>query len=151
MFKKVKHLKNQKGLTLVELLAVIVILAIIAAIAIPSIGNIVDNSRAKAQVSDAINVLNAANIYFTDNPTVASIKGSSATASDTTLISTGYLENTGKITDITVTNVEGGSNTITFTFTGGVKVGGAKNATVTTTLDKLTNAKVSKGDITLTQ
>ncbi len=36
-----KRLKNEKGLTLVELLAVIVILGIIAAIAIPSIGNII--------------------------------------------------------------------------------------------------------------
>ena len=33
-----KRLKNEKGLTLVELLAVIVILGIIAAIAVPSIG-----------------------------------------------------------------------------------------------------------------
>ena len=40
-----KRLKNEKGLTLVELLAVIVILGIIAAIAIPSIGNIVENTR----------------------------------------------------------------------------------------------------------
>ena len=42
-----KRLKNEKGLTLVELLAVIVILGIIAAIAVPSIGNIIDNSRDK--------------------------------------------------------------------------------------------------------
>ena len=38
MKKLVKRLKDQKGMTLVELLAVIVILGIIAAIAIPSIG-----------------------------------------------------------------------------------------------------------------
>ncbi len=39
MRKKIQALlKNQKGLTLVELLAVIVILGIIAAIAVPSIG-----------------------------------------------------------------------------------------------------------------
>ena len=46
-----KRLKNEKGLTLVELLAVIVILGIIAAIAVPSIGNIVENSRVKALIS----------------------------------------------------------------------------------------------------
>ena len=40
-----KRLKNEKGLTLVELLAVIVILGVIAAIAVPSIGNIIENSR----------------------------------------------------------------------------------------------------------
>ena len=44
--KKMKQiLKNEKGLTLIELLAVIVILAIVAAIAVPAIGNIIENSR----------------------------------------------------------------------------------------------------------
>ena len=67
MFKKVKHLKNEKGLTLIELLAVIVILAIIAAIAIPAIGNIIDNQRIKAVKADAANIISAANIYYADN------------------------------------------------------------------------------------
>ena len=48
-----KILKNQKGLTLVELLAVIVILGIIAAIAVPAIANIIDNSRKDAQIANA--------------------------------------------------------------------------------------------------
>lgn len=61
-----KRLKNQKGLTLVEVLAVVVILAIVAMIAIPAIGNIIDNNRVKAIKADAINVISAANIYFTD-------------------------------------------------------------------------------------
>ncbi|WP_107922972.1 prepilin-type N-terminal cleavage/methylation domain-containing protein [Lysinibacillus parviboronicapiens] len=82
MFKKLlnkKHVKNEKGLTLIELLAVIVILAIISAIAIPAIGNIIENSRYNAAKADAINVLNAANLYFTDEPdepsvTVAKLK-----------------------------------------------------------------------------
>ncbi|MEY9975825.1 prepilin-type N-terminal cleavage/methylation domain-containing protein [Lysinibacillus sp. RC79] len=71
MFKKImnkKLLKNQKGLTLIELLAVIVILAIVAAIAIPAIGNIINNSKFNGVKADGINVLNAANLYYTDNP-----------------------------------------------------------------------------------
>ena len=52
-----KRLKNEKGLTLVELLAVIVILGIIAAIAVPSIGGIIQDSRVKAVKADAQNVL----------------------------------------------------------------------------------------------
>ncbi len=40
-----RFIRNEKGLTLIELLAVIVILGIIAAIAIPSIGAIIDNSK----------------------------------------------------------------------------------------------------------
>jgi len=61
-------LKEQKGLTLIELLAVIVILAIIAAIAVPAIGNIIENSRYSAVKADAVNILTAANIYYTENP-----------------------------------------------------------------------------------
>lgn len=73
MFKKLlnkKLVKNEKGLTLIELLAVIVILAIIAAIAVPAIGNIIENSRIKAVKADAINILNAANIYMTEKSDV---------------------------------------------------------------------------------
>ncbi|AOM82353.1 type II secretion system protein [Salisediminibacterium beveridgei] len=55
-------LKNQKGLTLVELLAVIVILGIIAAIAVPAVANIIDNSRKDAHVANAESLYNAARL-----------------------------------------------------------------------------------------
>ena len=57
-----KFLKNQKGLTLVELLAVIVILGIIAAIAVPAIANIIDNSRKDAQFANAEALYDAARL-----------------------------------------------------------------------------------------
>ena len=60
MRKHIKHLRNEKGLTLIELLAVIVILGIIAAIAIPMIGNVVQDSRDKADVNEALNIISAA-------------------------------------------------------------------------------------------
>lgn len=64
MFQNVKkRLKDQRGLTLVELLAVIVILGIVAAIAVPSIGGIISKSKDDALKSDAIQVLNAAKLY----------------------------------------------------------------------------------------
>lgn len=62
-----KRLKDQRGLTLVELLAVIVILGIIAAIAVPSIGNIIAKSKYDAAKADAIQVLNAAKMYAATN------------------------------------------------------------------------------------
>lgn len=61
-----KQLKNEKGLTLIELLAVIVILAIVAAIAIPSVGSIIDNSKSKAILSDATQVISSAKTEITD-------------------------------------------------------------------------------------
>ena len=67
MFKLMKkRIKNEKGLTLIELLAVIVILAIVAAIAVPAIGNIVNNQREKAVLAEVSGVISAAKIANTD-------------------------------------------------------------------------------------
>ncbi len=60
-----KLLSNRKGVTLVELLAVLVILGIIAAIAIPTIGNLIDNSREKAANAEWDNIQEAARLYAT--------------------------------------------------------------------------------------
>ena len=92
--KKIKNLlKKQKGFTLVELLAVIVILGIIAAIAIPSIGNIIDNSKKDAHVANAEMLIEstrlavAANEY--DLPTA---EGDTVKIKMSTLVTDGYLE-----------------------------------------------------------
>ncbi|WP_146548145.1 prepilin-type N-terminal cleavage/methylation domain-containing protein [Rummeliibacillus suwonensis] len=61
-----KLMKNQKGMTLIELLAVIVIIAIIALIAIPAIANVIQNSKDKAALSDASQVVSAAKIAISD-------------------------------------------------------------------------------------
>jgi len=55
--------KDQRGLTLVELLAVVVILAIVAAIAFVVIGNVIDNSKKDAQVANAQQMITAAKLY----------------------------------------------------------------------------------------
>lgn len=63
-----KQLKDERGLTLVELLVVVVILGIIAAIAVVAIGGIIENSKKDAMVADAKQMVSAAKIYSASNP-----------------------------------------------------------------------------------
>ncbi|MFP4078643.1 MAG: type II secretion system protein, partial [Candidatus Izemoplasmataceae bacterium] len=62
--------RNEKGVTLVELLIVIVILGIIAAISVPAVGNIVSNAEKDALLGDATNLESAIDLYCTseDDP-----------------------------------------------------------------------------------
>lgn len=62
-----KQIKNQKGLTLVELLAVLVILGIVAAIAIPMVGNIISDSKDKAILADAQQIISSAKLAYINN------------------------------------------------------------------------------------
>lgn len=129
-----KHIKNEKGLSLVELLAVIVILAIVAAIAIPAIGNIIDSSRVKGMKADIANVISAANIYKTDMGSLP------ADTTVTKLKEAGFLETPGTVQ---------GTTTITYTknelvLNGTATVNG-KNYTLKDV--KLSTLKVDKKDL----
>lgn len=88
-------MRNEKGLTLVELLAVIVILAIITAIAIPAFGKIIDNSRIKSEKANAIRVIEAAELYFADAKAVAYLDSIGIP----TLVEKGYLDNISTLGD----------------------------------------------------
>lgn len=95
-----KKLKNEKGLTLVELLAVIVILGIIAAIAVPSIGGIIENSRVKAIKADAQTALSAANMYFAEGLDTEKDGEAAATPNKVTLAqlkTAGFLNEPGSL------------------------------------------------------
>lgn len=61
-------IKDERGMTLVELLATVVILAIIAGIGIVAIGNVIQNSREDSAVSEVQQAMNAAKLYQSSPP-----------------------------------------------------------------------------------
>lgn len=63
LMKRFKKLKNERGLTLVELLAVIVILAIVAIIAFVFIGGVIENSKKDAHIANAQQIISAAKLH----------------------------------------------------------------------------------------
>lgn len=85
-------MKNEKGLTLIELLAVIVIIAIIAAIAIPSIGSIMEKTRLNAHRSNAHMVIDAARLYVTNEGLTLSSTTTALYVSLKDLHDKGYLQ-----------------------------------------------------------
>lgn len=113
-----KRLKNQKGLTLVEVLAVVVILAIVAMIAIPAIGNIIENNRIKAIKADAVNIISAANLYFTDQGTgTFDEKVAGNYLESTGTIETGWKVEYDKTDKVAKFSGTGKSGNVTLTFT----------------------------------
>jgi type IV pilus assembly protein PilA len=118
-------LKNERGLTLIELLAVVVILGIIAAIAVPSIGNVISKSKDDATHAEAVQVLDAAKLYVsTKNPTDTTTILSNAGTNPNTALSD-YLDGVGEYSitvnyangKYTYTNISVTKNSITKTYT----------------------------------
>ncbi|MBG9543560.1 hypothetical protein ABE29_12390 [Cytobacillus firmus] len=121
-----KRLKDQKGLTLIELLAVIVILGIIAAIAVPSIGGLINKTKEDAKVAEAVQIVNAAKLFITTNPSERELNHSDLESYLDKVDDTTYTvevtkdEETGKFS-YSLTNHEGGN----------IAAGSKRNTTIT--------------------
>lgn len=125
-----KKLKNEKGLTLVELLAVIVILGIIAAIAVPSIGNIIENSRFKAIKGDAQTILSAANMYYAESDTKTAV-------TLPTLKEKGFINDSGSF------NIDDATVIVTYNAGGNTFTGTGKSGSYTLPISGLTSKGIT--------
>lgn len=116
-----KMLKNQKGMTLVELLAVMVIVGIIAAISIPAIGGLLENTRKDAFIANAVSLQEAARLYQANNEGVTTITWNNETKKWSPEDFAGYLENfkdstnsNGDFTEAEVTIATGANGVVSY-------------------------------------
>ncbi|WP_236717703.1 type II secretion system protein [Rummeliibacillus stabekisii] len=103
-----KVMKNEKGMTLIELLAVLVIIAIVALIAVPAIGSIINKSNDKAVISSAANIMDGAKIAKSNGDCAFS------TATDTTCDQSKLNEYVEGVTGNYSVTYDGGVYTITY-------------------------------------
>ena len=93
---RLKLLKNQKGMTLIELMAVVVIIGIIVAIAIPLVAGAVNKSRGGADSATDKAVFEATQRYIIDNESTYGTKTGDQTINVSVLVSAGYLDSAPK-------------------------------------------------------
>lgn len=138
--KKMKQImKDEEGLTLVELLAVVVIMAIIAGIAAVSISKVIQRTREDAQVTNVRQMIDAANLYD-----IQEENGLDTSATLETLKTGGVIKSTNFVTENTEStftfakNVKSGEISVTIP-EGGLMAGQKPNLGITVSEDQAAN------------
>ena len=90
-------MKNQKGVTLVEVLAVIALIAIVGTITVPFINNIIVNARKDALVDSAYGLVDAAKQYRVN--AIANRTTRSLSVDYTNKVNVNALKTNGKLPD----------------------------------------------------
>ena len=86
-----KHLSNQHGVTLIELLAVIVILGILAAVAVPAVLNNIQTANTNADLAAVKIIEDATQRYLIENTDQIPATGTT-NITIATLVTNGYLD-----------------------------------------------------------
>ncbi|WP_195960479.1 pilus assembly FimT family protein [Enterococcus casseliflavus] len=120
-----KLMKDETGLSLVELLAVVVIIAILSGIGVIAIGNIIQNAREDAAISDVQTAYSAAVLHQSTSDGLASGGGNNTfTLAD---VNTAGLYNGGGFNDLAdVSFTITPEGTLTMSFPAGALSAGTK-------------------------
>lgn len=127
-----KHVKKQKGFTLIELMIVVAIIGVLSAIAVPAYQNYVTRSEAASGLATIKSLMTTAELFYQEN-------GTASAASVADLGVTATSNDLGVISSV----LSGGNPTLSFSF--GANSSLATTDTISFTRDANTGWDCNRG------